>query len=194
MGVPINVAEGLMSGRIKDVGRNVMPVNYSRACEAAALLDIPYLGAHTPADNCVATFLQDMVDKEQPNKISEVIDLLLELEEYQISYKDGNGPKVVCGNKKNRAGKVYIDMTGGTEGPAEAIAKVANSGVGTIIAMHMSKDHLKVAEKEHVNVIIAGHMASDAVGLNILLDNVEKKLGNLNIITCSGFTRIKRST
>ena len=57
--------------------------------------------------------------------------------------------------------------------------------------MHLSEEHFKKAKEERMNVIIAGHIASDNVGLNILLDSLEKK-GKLKILTCSGFRRFSR--
>ena len=57
--------------------------------------------------------------------------------------------------------------------------------------MHLSEEHFKHAKGEHINVIIAGHIASDALGLNLLLDSVEAR-EKLRIIPCSGFVRIKR--
>ncbi|MFC1567055.1 NGG1p interacting factor NIF3 [bacterium] len=191
-GVPINVADGVLKGRINDVAKGLLPINYDRAVKAAKLLDIPYFGAHTPCDNCVATYLQDKFNDKKPYTVGEVINLLMEEEEYKMSFADNNGPRVVVGSKTSRAGKVFVDMTGGTEGSSDMLAKLADSGVGTIVGMHMSKDHLKKAEANHINVVIAGHMASDAVGMNILLDSVENKLGKLEIIELSGFNRIRR--
>ena len=45
-GVPINIAEALMEGRIKEVERRLMPVNHTRAVDAARLLDIPFVCIH----------------------------------------------------------------------------------------------------------------------------------------------------
>jgi putative NIF3 family GTP cyclohydrolase 1 type 2 len=50
---------------------------------------------------------------------------------------------------------------------------------------------IKKAKEEHMNVVIAGHIASDNVGLNIMLDGLEKK-GKFRILTCSGFKRFSR--
>ena len=58
----------------------------------------------------------------------------------------------------------------GTEGSKEAFEKLARTEVGTIVGMHMSEDNLKEAEKNHINVIIAGHMSSDTIGINLILD------------------------
>ena len=57
--------------------------------------------------------------------------------------------------------------------------------------MHLSEEHFKQAKDEQVNVVIAGHIASDNLGLNLLLDQIEKA-EKLKIINCSGFVRIRR--
>jgi putative NIF3 family GTP cyclohydrolase 1 type 2 len=102
----------------------------------------------------------------------------------------GAGPKLILGNDKNRAGKIFVDMTGGTGGSEDAFAKLAIAGVGTIVGMHMGEKHRKEAEKNHINVIIAGHMASDSLGMNLLLDVLEEK--GIAVTPCSGLTRFKR--
>ncbi|HAF17348.1 MAG TPA: NGG1p interacting factor NIF3, partial [Peptococcaceae bacterium] len=48
LGVPINVAEGLMAKRIAEVERRFMPINHNRAVDAATLLGIPMMCVHTP--------------------------------------------------------------------------------------------------------------------------------------------------
>jgi len=54
----------------------------------------------------------------------------------------------------------------------------------------MHEEHRKEAEKHHINVVIAGHMASDSLGMNILLDELEKS--GVEIIPTSGLIRVKR--
>ena len=82
-------------------------------------------------------------------------------------------------------------MTGGTEGPKRIFPRLSQAGVGTIVAMHLSEEHFKHAKTELINVVIAGHIASDTLGLNLLLDKLMKK-ENMRIIPCSGFVRIRR--
>jgi hypothetical protein len=55
----------------------------------------------------------------------------------------------------------------------------------------MSEEHRKEAEKCHLNVVIAGHIASDNLGINLLLDKVLSGQ-KINIIECSGFRRVAR--
>ncbi|OGS46943.1 MAG: NGG1p interacting factor NIF3 [Elusimicrobia bacterium RIFOXYD2_FULL_34_15] len=191
-GVPINVAEGLLSKRIKEVSRKLMPANHTRVVDAAKLMNIPFICAHTVADNHVAKYLQDKFDSSKAYVVSDVVKTLESIPEYKNSIRESIGPKIIVGSEDNRAGKVFVDMTGGTEGAVEFLEKLSVAGVGTIVGMHMSEDHIKNAEKSNINVVIAGHISSDTLGLNLLLDKVEGKFGHIDIIPCSGFSRINR--
>jgi len=191
IGVPVNVAESLMHERIREVERKVMPANHARAVDAARLLDINFMNCHTPADNCVASYLQDLMDKKKPNTLGDIIDILRDIPEYSAAARQNAGPKITRGDNSRKAGKVFVDMTGGTEGSKDIFKKLSEAGVSTIVCMHLSEEHFKKAKEEHMNVVVAGHIASDNVGLNIVLDELEKK-GKLKILTCSGFRRFTR--
>ncbi len=190
-GVPIHVAESLMEGRIKEVQRRLMPVNHTRAVDAARLTGLPFMSIHTPADNMVATYLQNLLEKEKPISADDVVDLLMEIDEYREGKKNGAGPNILIGTKRRKAGKIFVDMTGGTEGSKEIFQSLSASGINTIVCMHLSEEHRKEAEKNHLNVIIAGHIASDNIGLNLLLDRVLDG-SKVKVIECSGFRRYKR--
>lgn len=192
VGVPITVAEGMLKDRVKEVSRRILPVNHTRAQDAARLLDIPFLCVHTPGDNLVTRFLQSAMDKGSPETVREILDLLMELPEYRHFSALGVRPLVVAGAEKNRAGKVMVEMTGGTEGSKEAFEKLSRTEVGTIVGMHMTENHIKEAEKHHLNVVIAGHMASDTMGINLFLDEVDK-LEPMDVISTSGFERFRRT-
>jgi hypothetical protein len=189
--VPINIAEELMDGRIKEIERRLLPINHMRAVDAARLLHIPFLCLHTVADNMVASFLQQLFDKKKPYRLSDLLYILKEIPEYKSAGINGVGPKILLGSENRKAGKIFVDMTGGTEGAKDIFNSLTTNGVSTIVGMHMSEDHRKEAEKNHLNVIVAGHISSDTLGLNLLLDKINK--GNvLEIIECSGFRRFSR--
>lgn len=190
-GVPINVAEGVLDGRIKEVERRLMPSNLNRSVDAARLLDITFMCAHTPADNCVARYLQGLFDKKRPVLVDDVVKIIEDIPEYKRDMERGMYPKIVAGSGAGRAGKVFVDMTGGTEGSDKIFAKMEQAGIGTVVGMHFSEKHIQEAKKCNINMVIAGHMASDNVGINLLLDEITKK-EKLNIIDCSGFVRVKR--
>lgn len=185
LGVSVTVAEALLEERIKEVALKLMPVNHNRAIMAAQLLDIPFICCHTPADNSVTTYLQGIFDEKKPYLLGDIIDILMEIHEYKQQAKIGAGPNVLVGNENKRCGKVYVEMTGGTSGPKLIYKKLAQEGLGTIVAMHMSEDHKKKAEASHLNVVIAGHIASDSLGMNLVFDQLRKQ-GPLEVLPCSG--------
>ena len=205
-GIPINVAEGIMEDRIKEVERKVLPVNHMRAVDVAKIFDIPFMCIHTPADNMVATYLQRIMDGEGLQRVSDIIERLKEVLEYREAARNNAGPKVIVGSPHRHAGKVFVDMTGGTEGSLKAFEKLSQAGVGTIVGMHISEKHYEEAEKHHINVIVAGHIPSDTLGLNLMLDELEKEdkparhqpeqktmADGFEIIGCSGFRRFKHA-
>lgn len=191
LGVRRDVAKSLMKERIGEVSRSLMPRNAERSVDIARLLDIPFMNIHTPADNCVAHFIKKAAEKKKPKKVRDILNLLKKIPEYRDAIAKGAGPRLIAGKEKNAPGKIFVDMTGGTEGSKKIFARLSQAGVGTVIAMHLSEQHFKTAKAEFMNVIIAGHIASDNLGLNLVLDELEKK-EKLNIIPCSGFVRVKR--
>ena len=190
-GVPINVGDVLIGKRSLEIYRAFLPRNHERALDAARLLGFPFMSMHTVADNQVNAYLNGLFARRKPRTVGEVIDLLLDIPEYQASARSNAGPVAVVGSRESRAGRVMVDMTGGTEGPQEVLAKLADAGVGTIVAMHYSEKHREEAEKQRMNVIIAGHVVSDSLGMNLILDRLEER--GVDIIPTSGLVRVSRA-
>ena len=191
LGVSYEVGKDLLDERISEVARSISAVNHMRSVDVARLLGIPYMCAHTPADNHVMTYLQKVMDQKKPRTLNNVIEILDVMPEYRASANRNAGPFIMIGKGKDRAGKIAVDMTGGTEGSRRIFPRLSQAGVNTIIGMHLSEQHFNSAKKEHINVVIAGHISSDSMGLNLLLDELCKK-EELDIIPCSGFVRVKR--
>ncbi|MGA2418087.1 MAG: NGG1p interacting factor NIF3 [Candidatus Staskawiczbacteria bacterium] len=189
-GVPINVAEGLMRERISEIERRVNPSNHQRPVDAAKLLKVNLMNVHTPADNLAAKFLKELTEEKKPETIGELVDMLKEMPEYKEAIKIDAGPKIFVGFPENRCGKIAFDLTGGTECAPKLYEKMSHAGVGTIVGMHASEEHKKEAEAAHVNIVIAGHISSDSLGMNLFLDELEKQ--GIEIVPCSGFTRFSR--
>lgn len=191
-GVPINIAEGLMKEKISEVARGVNAKNHQRTVDAAKLLKFNLMCLHTVCDNLAAKFLKDKVESSNLHNLGDLIDLLKTIPEYREAMKIGSGPKIYVGNPENRCGKIAVtEITGGTEGSPKLYEKMAQAGIGTVIGMHVSEEHRKEAEIANINVVIAGHMSSDSLGVNLFLDELEKR--GVEIIPCSGLIRAKRS-
>lgn len=191
-GVPINIAEALLNKKIKETERGISPINHHQPIDAARLLDIPLMSCHTPADNQVYQYLTKNVCQKRLDTVGDVIEELMKIPEYQKAAKLKSGPMIQVGSAENRAGKISaLEITGGTEGSAEIYEQLAHAGVGTIISMHASEKHYKETAKHHINRVVAGHISSDSLGLNLFLDKLEKE--GIQTLPCSGFIRIRRN-
>jgi len=191
LGIARKIGEELLKERMSEVERRILPSNLTRTTDAARLLDVPFMCIHTPADNHVVRYLEGLFKKERPGKIADLLTLLTKIPEYSDAIRHGAGPRLLTGDKKNKPGRIFVDMTGGTEGPKNIFARLSQAGVGTMVVMHLSEEHFKSVKPEHINVIIAGHIASDNLGLNLLLDSVLRN-EDVAVIPCSGFVRVKR--
>jgi putative NIF3 family GTP cyclohydrolase 1 type 2 len=185
-------SEGMLNERKREVARKLMPNNHGRSVDAARLLDMPFVCCHTPADNHAAYFIERLMREHKPAKVKDIIAILMEVPEYKYAGQHSVGPQVVLGNPNRPVGKIFVEMTGGTEGPKEAYDKLYKTGVRTLVSMHLGEEHFKKVRDANLNVVIAGHISSDTLGLNLLLDKIEKK-EKLSILSCSGFSRFSRS-
>ncbi len=191
-GVPINVAEQILHERVEEVQRSISPRNHNQTVDAARLLNFALMCTHTITDNLVYKFLVKLFTQHEVDTVREVMDLLLTVPEYREAKLGKAGPLIFAGSEKNRAGKVApLEITGGTEGSPQIYEKMAAAGIGTIVGMHASEEHRKECAKYHMNMVVAGHMSSDSLGMNLLLDELEKK--GIEIVVCSGLIRISRN-
>jgi putative NIF3 family GTP cyclohydrolase 1 type 2 len=191
-GIPLKVAQELMEERKREVERKILPQNHMRPVDAARLLDMPFMCVHTPADNHVYSFIKALLEKKNPSRVQDIIDILIDLPEYKEAARNSCGPRIILGSPNRRVGRVSVEMTGGTEGPKEAFNKMYKAGIRTLVCMHLSEEHFKKVKDLSLNVVIAGHVSSDTLGLNLLLDRLEKK-EKFQFIDCSGFRRIRRN-
>lgn len=190
-GMPINIAESITKLRVSEVSRDVNPANSFKVIDTAKILNLSLMNVHTPADNLVAQFVRKKIEKNKPEYVGDILKSLLEIPEYKQAAKMGFGPRLFTGTEDNRVGKIaFAEITGGTEGSPKIYEKVAAAGIGTIISMHQSEEHRKEAEKYHINVVIAGHISSDSIGMNLFLDELEKR--GIKILPTSGLIRHSR--
>ncbi|HRY90777.1 MAG TPA: NGG1p interacting factor NIF3 [Candidatus Gracilibacteria bacterium] len=190
-GVPVNISEKLLNVRVGELNRGLHATNHYRVINAAKLLDVPYMQLHTAADNNCYWFLKNHIEKKKPKYVGDIMDAVMEIPEYQEAARLGNKPIIACGDEKSRVGKIsFSGITGGTTGSKDIYEKMAQAGVGTLVVMHIPEEHRKLVEQFHMNVVVLSHMASDSIGMNLILDEVEKK--GVEVVACGGLIRVKR--
>lgn len=189
-GLHVNVAEQLLQTEAHKTANDIVVGNYNRSVDAARLLELPLMCVHTPADNLVQYFWEQRFLAAKPRRVKEILVLLNQEPEYAQAAHDHAGPRLLAGSENNRVGRIMVDMTGGTDAGPKIYERLGQAGVGTIVAMHMSEGTLDVLSQQHINVVLAGHMSSDSLGINLFLDRLA--LEGIKITSGSGMMRHSR--
>lgn len=190
IGMPVHTAEKLMEDRIKEVGRSTHPINHYQIVDMARLLKVNLINTHTFTDNLVDKFIREYLEEKGPENLGDIMKALMELPEYQEGKRRGAGPRILNGSPKSRVGKILVEMTGGTNPSHKVYESLSRAGISTVVGMHMRDDAILKASDNSMNVIIAGHMTSDSLGMNLYLDELEKK--GVEVVACGGLIRVSR--
>ncbi len=189
-GISVSLSEKTLRQRKDEVSRKVHAANFNRTYNTAKLLGLNFFCMHTPCDNLAYQFLRKKIDKAGPVHLSEIMNILYSIGEYQDAARFNTPPKIVIGSSQSRCRKIHLEFTGGKEGPKDIYKELAAQGVDTIVAMHQSEAHYKKCKEANINVVFASHIASDNLGVNLMLDFLQAEK-NFKIYEASGFKRIK---
>jgi hypothetical protein len=140
---------------------------------------MPYIGIHTPADllgerTVEAKVREVQAEKENPT-VQDFLDALMTIREYAEAPK-GQRPAIWVGQPDSYAGKVLVDFAGGLEAEVDEMKAYIDAGIGTFICMHVDGATVKALQEDNrCNVLVMGHMASDSIGFNQILDAWEAR-------------------
>lgn len=191
MGVPVHLVETHFEERMEELTRSLNPINHYQVIDFARLLNIALMNIHTITDNLVNEFINDYFKKSKPETLADIIKLLKKIPEYKTASINGHGPIITSGKPTRKCGKIFFDLTGGTNGSKNIYDGISRAGFNTIVGMHMTDIYKEEVQKHHLNIIIAGHISSDSLGMNLFLDQLEQK--GIEVIPISGLIRVKRT-
>ena len=185
-GIPINKAQKALMEKVNKIERSGHPTNFNRVESFAKLIGMPYMNIHMPCDIVTETYLQNLLDDKfsslPKTTLSDIINALNEIPEYKNSIVK---PVIRVGSSSDYAGKIAVLMAGGTNGGEKVFKAYFEAGIGTIVCMHVPDDVRQAVIEQNIgNVIVAGHMPSDSIGINILINELRKK--GLEITPTSG--------
>ena len=173
-GVPVNVAQKLLEHRKRDTEIMFHGSNLDGGPSVARLLGMPYLGLHTPADllgeRTVEAKVAEVYAANDNPTVQEILDNLMTIREYAEA-PEGQRPAIWVGGKDSYAGKTVVDFAGGLGAELDELKALMTAGVGTFVCMHMDAGIVKALQEDNrCNVLCMGHMASDSIGFNQILD------------------------
>ena len=160
--------------------------NYDHAPSFARLLNMPFMNIHNPLDEIGRQRMQQAVDTHcsHGSTVADVVDALYTLPEFTQA---PTSIEVRIGKLDNPAGKTVVVHGAGTNGGAALARLYYNHGVDTVIYIHISYgEFLKLKEEFPLgkNLIISGHIVSDAVGINPYIERLESM--GIEVVRVSG--------
>ncbi|MBI2001933.1 MAG: hypothetical protein HYY88_13430 [candidate division NC10 bacterium] len=186
-GVPVAKAEAAIQRRMHSVELNSHVRNYGRVAQAAQLLKLPFLNVHLPCDVISRRLITEKMDPfRRPDSHATVADVIAALQEFPEQKLAATEPRVRLGAPDRPAGRVAVAMAGYTNGGVEVLKAYFEAGVGTVLMMHFPEADLREAREQKLagNLIITGHMASDSIGINVYLDELERR--GMEVIRAGG--------
>jgi len=175
-GILLKEAEEAVRKKLEELEVNDHTRNYGHAIDVANLLKMPYMNIHTPLDEIgrriMAQQIKNRIGKDAT--VQEVVAALNELLEFKNAVTK---IKIRLGKAENPAGKVVVSHGAGTNGGYEVAKAYFNHGIGTVVYIHVGIGDLErlKTEKKGGNLIVTGHVASDSVGINPFIHELEKK-------------------
>ena len=176
-GIPRGIAERAVKRKFSQLEVDAHRKSYAQVVDAARILNIPFMNIHMPLDEVGRRRMDEKIRERtsENSTVQEVISALMEFPEFQNALTK---IKVWLGKLESRRGKIVVSHGAGTNGGYEIAKTYFEHGVDTLIYIHISPadlEKLRAEFGEEKNLIVTGHIASDSLGINPLIHELENK-------------------
>jgi putative NIF3 family GTP cyclohydrolase 1 type 2 len=161
--------------------------NHDHVPSFARHIRMPFLNIHLPLDEIGRRLMIEAIDGhlvslDRAPVVQDAIDGLMTLDEYQRAV---TRIMVPVGALDNPLGRIAVVHGAGTNGGARIATAYFEAGVGTVLYIHCAGPEVAtLQENGKGNLIVAGHISSDLIGINRYIETVEA-LG-VEVIRTSG--------
>ncbi len=186
-GVPREVAEEAVAGRIAGFEAAAQRENYDHVASVARLLETPFLNIHSPLDEVGRRIMQATVDEalaaNPAASVADLRDALLRLPEFAAARTQ---MQVALGTWDAPAGRTVVSHGAYTNGGYHVARAYLTHGVDTICCIHFPLEDAQrlAAEGVRGNILVMGHIAGDSVGINPYVARLRAE--GLEVTTFSG--------
>ena len=186
-GVPRDAAREAIKPLVFRSILRAQAANYDHAPSFARLLRMPFLNIHLPLDEIGRRLMVEAIERHlgqlgREPLVQDVIDALLTLPEFAEA---PTRIMVPVGAVDRPAGKVAVVHGAGTNGGAAVAKAYFSHGVSTVVYIHIAPEEVERLRAEtDGNLIVAGHIAADLVGINRYVAELESR--GLEVVRASG--------
>jgi putative NIF3 family GTP cyclohydrolase 1 type 2 len=186
-GVPEDQARDAVQPLVTRATMSAHAANHDHAPSVARALGLPFLNIHLPLDELgrvlMATTVNDYVatlDREP--LVQDVIDALDTMPEFSDA---PTRIMVPVGAVDNSLGRIAVVHGAGTNGGTNVARAYFDNGIETVLYIHCSgEDVMRLREDARGNLIVSGHIASDMVGINPYVREIESR--GVEVVRFSG--------
>ncbi|MEM1423904.1 MAG: hypothetical protein AAGH64_07855 [Planctomycetota bacterium] len=152
--------------------------DWDHLVSGARILGLNLMNAHLAPDELGRRVMLGAIRGiEEHEPVSALADRLRTVPELA---HDANSFIEVPDDPMRQCGRVAVMHAGGTNGGADVAHALFDAGVGTVVYIHLSgEDALRLRQRAEAGglggVLVTGHFASDAIGMNLYLDALEKE-------------------
>ncbi|MCL7417054.1 MAG: Nif3-like dinuclear metal center hexameric protein [Halalkalicoccus sp.] len=174
-GVPESEAEAAVTDLRENVEFGAHSSNYRHDPSVAELLEQPYMNVHLAPDEIGRRrFVEVAEGMDTGSSVGEFVEELEEIPELDAAATD---VEVRVGSGDNELGEVAVHHAAGTNGGADVARAYFENGVDTVLYIHVGAGDARELREEYEgkNLVVTGHIASDAIGLNSLIDALEER-------------------
>jgi putative NIF3 family GTP cyclohydrolase 1 type 2 len=174
-GIDRAVAEKAVASRLDRIERANHMGNYNRIVDAARLIGMPLCNVHLACDIIGRQEIVDLLRSRanEQTRVGDVVEWLLEFPEMEAAL---TRPEAWIGDASKPLGRWVVAMAGGTNGGYPVFREYYRAGVDTVLAMHIPEEdihRLRAEAPPNANLLITGHMATDSIGINRVIDGME---------------------
>ncbi|WP_435115994.1 hypothetical protein [Halolamina sp. C58] len=185
-GVPEERAEAAASSIISGMEHAGHSANYRHDPSIAEHLDQPYMNVHLAPDELGRRRFREVADDLADDAtVGAFADALGEIPEIDEAITD---VELRLGERENDLGEVAIHHAAGTNGGSDVASAYFDNGVDTVLYIHVGAGDTAELKEEYgdegKNLVVTGHIASDAIGMNEFIDALEE--AGLDCDTVSG--------
>ena len=173
-GVPLEIAREAVKNNYRTLELQHHPDNYDQTTSAAKKIGMPLVSVHSPCDEIGRkVIIREIRDLDEDSSVQELVSKIGTFPEFR---KAKSRIEVRLGSSMERTGKVAISHACFTNGGYDVAKAYFQNGTGTLCYIHISEPDLtKLASENSGNMIVLGHIASDWLGINRLLQELEKR-------------------
>lgn len=161
--------------------------NHDHVPSVARQLRMPFMNMHLPLDEVGRRMMAIAINEhvgglDHEPVVQDAIDALMILPEFANAVTPIMVP---VGAVDRPLGRIAVVHGAGTNGGASIASAYFDSGIETVLYIHSTgEDVMRLREREQGNLIVSGHIASDMLGINPYVSEIEAR--GVEVVRISG--------